>query len=425
MTTVKIPRPRSSRREEAQNIIGWRTVKLGEVCELNPRRPKLDRPFNSPTTFVQMSAVDENGGGIARPELRPYGEVIKGYTFFGEGDVIFAKITPCMQNGKHAIARNLQDGIGFGSTEFHVLRPTNEILPEWIHSFLMQPSVMAEAEADFTGSGGQLRVPEKFLAEVKIPLPPLDEQRRLAAQLRGQMTEVERARSAVQAQLDAAQTLPAALLRVIFEGAAARRWPRHRLGDSTDISSGITLGRKVNGRPTRSVPYLRVANVKDGHLDLTHVKEVEATENEIRDCQLLPGDVLLTEGGDPDKLGRGTFWRGEIANCIHQNHIFRVRSEATRFEPAFLAYQFGSSYGKAYFFAHGKQTTGIASINKTVLSNFPLMVPPLAEQQKIAARLDAELTAARSLIETLEARLGEIELLPATFLRAAFDPNKK
>jgi len=82
-----------------------------------------------------MSAVAENGGGIVRPETRPFGQVAKGYTFFAEGDVIFAKITPCMQNGKHAIAGNLLDGIGFGSTEFHVFRPRGEIISEWILSF--------------------------------------------------------------------------------------------------------------------------------------------------------------------------------------------------------------------------------------------------------------------------------------------------
>lgn len=110
---------------------GWRWVKLGDVCIINPRRPEINRANDEPTTFVQMSAVEESGKGIARAELKPFAEVRKGYTYFGEGDVIFAKITPCMQNGKHAIARNLTDGIGFGSTEFHVLRAGAEIIPEW------------------------------------------------------------------------------------------------------------------------------------------------------------------------------------------------------------------------------------------------------------------------------------------------------
>jgi type I restriction enzyme S subunit len=197
---------------------GWRTVKLGEVCELNPRRPKLDRATSTPTTFVQMSAVAENGGGIVRPETRPFGQVSKGYTFFAEGDVIFAKITPCMQNGKHAIAGNLLDGIGFGSTEFHVFRPGGEIISEWILNFLLQPKVLTEATRHFTGAVGQQRVPENVLADMEIELPPVLEQRRIVARLRAQMAEVERARAANQSQLEAIDALPAALRRAAFNG---------------------------------------------------------------------------------------------------------------------------------------------------------------------------------------------------------------
>lgn len=108
---------------ERQLPDGWRWVPLGEVCEINPRRRDLRRAEDALTTFVPMSAVEEAGRGISHPEQKPFREVKRGYTSFGEGDVLFAKITPCMQNGKHAIARNLIDGVGFGSTEFHVLRP--------------------------------------------------------------------------------------------------------------------------------------------------------------------------------------------------------------------------------------------------------------------------------------------------------------
>jgi len=99
-----------------------------------------------------MAAVDEKTGTIAKPEVVPYKKVAKGYTYFEENDVLFAKITPCMQNGKHVIARNLNDGIGFGTTEFHVLRPNNDILAEWIHFFIRQSYFLQEATAYFTGA---------------------------------------------------------------------------------------------------------------------------------------------------------------------------------------------------------------------------------------------------------------------------------
>ncbi|HEV2452689.1 MAG TPA: restriction endonuclease subunit S [Verrucomicrobiae bacterium] len=194
----------------------WQLVKLGDVCELNPRRPVINRSDDAETTFLPMSAIGEKGAGIMHPEVRHFAKVRRGYTYFAEGDVLFAKITPCMQNGKHAIARNLLGGIGFGSTEFHVLRPSGAILSEWILNFLLQPKVLAEAMRHFTGAVGQQRVPDDFLFDLEIPLPPKDEQRCIVARLREQMAEVERARAAVEAQLAEIEGLPAALLREAF-----------------------------------------------------------------------------------------------------------------------------------------------------------------------------------------------------------------
>ncbi len=258
------------------------------------------------------------------------------------------------------------------------------------------------------------------LERVLIPLPPQVEQRRVAGRLREQLAAVAQARAAVQAQLDAAEVLPTAHLRTVFNGDVAKRWPTKPLTEVSQISGGITLGRNMRGRATRAVPYLRVANVKDGRLDLSHVKKVEATENEIEDCRLIFGDILLTEGGDPDKLGRGTYWQEQIPECIHQNHIFRVRFDLAAFNPAFVAFQMGSPYGKAYFLAHAKQTTGIASINKSVLSKFPLLVPPFAEQCAIASQLEAERMEAARLADTLTEKLTALDHLPAALLREAF-----
>jgi type I restriction enzyme S subunit len=152
-----------------------------------------------------MAAVDERLGVISRAETRPFAELRKGYTYFEEGDVLFARITPCMQNGKHAIAHGLIGGFGFGTTEFHVLRPGSETIPEWIHFFLRQPAVLREATAHFAGAVGQQRVPQGFLASLEIPLPPVRGQERIAAIVKEQMAAVERARVAAQARLEAAK----------------------------------------------------------------------------------------------------------------------------------------------------------------------------------------------------------------------------
>lgn len=151
--------------------------------------------------------------------------------------------------------------------------------------------------------------------------------------------------------------------------------------------SGVTKGRKLNGRPTRLVPYLAVINVQDRALNLSAVKMIDATEEEIERYRLQTGDLLLTEGGDPDKLGRGTLWGNELPECIHQNHVFRVRLTTEAIEPLFLEWLIGSQRGKRYFLRSAKQTTGIATINMTQLRGFPLLLPPLKLQHEFVAQL--------------------------------------
>lgn len=127
-----------------------------------------------------------------------------------------------MQNGKHAVIREAIDGIGFASTEFHVIRPRDLVLPEWIHLFLIQPWLLHEATEHFSGSVGQQRLPESYLASIKLPLPPLDEQRRIAARLQEQLGLVERARQAANEQLEALEAMQSSVLRKAFEVSSSR-----------------------------------------------------------------------------------------------------------------------------------------------------------------------------------------------------------
>lgn len=211
--------------------------------------------------------------------------------------------------------------------------------------------------------------------ELEIPLPPLDEQRRISAI----MDKADALRRKRKRAIELTDALTESTFDELFghliaharEGAHIRA-----LGEVAEIASGITKGRKLNGEATREVPYLAVANVQDKFLDLRVVKTIEATESEIRRYLLKRNDLLLTEGGDPDKLGRGTLWANELKESIHQNHIFRVRVTSSAVLPMYLIWLLGSVYGKAYFLRSAKQTTGIASINKTQLSEFPVIIPP-------------------------------------------------
>jgi len=221
-TALERPIKREGREEALRDAAGWPRVPLKSVCEINPRRtPSLGRADDAPTSFVPMPAVDARSGTIAQRLERPFGEIKKGYTHFENGDVIFAKITPCMQNGKHAVCRDLRGGFGFGSTEFHVLRPGVDLLADYLHLFLRQSDLLDDAERFLTGAVGQQRLPEDYLQELSIPLPPLAEQERMAGRLTKQLAAVERARAAAQARLAAAECLPAAYLREVFEGPEA------------------------------------------------------------------------------------------------------------------------------------------------------------------------------------------------------------
>lgn len=160
----------------------------------------------------------------------------------------------------------------------------------------------------------------------------------------------------------------------------SKGWSEAKLESMADIVSGITKGRKARDEDLSEVPYMAVSNVKDGYIDWTTVKMIEATQQEIEQYRLLPDDVLMTEGGDPDKVGRGAIIKKPLENCIHQNHIFRVRLDESVMLPEFFAEYLQHQRSKRYFLGCAKQTTGIASINMKQLRLLPVLVPPLSEQ---------------------------------------------
>jgi type I restriction enzyme S subunit len=161
------------------------------------------------------------------------------------------------------------------------------------------------------------------------------------------------------------------------------KWKKVLLDQVACIQTGLAKGKKNIKNPV-SVPYLRVANVQDGYLDLSLIKEIEIGRDDIHRYSLKRGDVLLTEGGDFDKLGRGAIWHGDINPCLHQNHIFVVRPKDHILTPEFLSLLTGSSYGKAYFLKCSKQSTNLASINSSQLKKFPVLLPQKDEQVAMA-----------------------------------------
>jgi type I restriction enzyme S subunit len=247
----------------------------------------------------------------------------------------------------------------------------------------------------------------------------LVEQQRIVARIEELAAKLAEARLLRQQTVEQTWAMRAAALNQLFAPDQCAEWPIYPLEQVAEIRSGVTLGRSLRGKTVR-IPYLRVANVQDGHLDLGEIKDVEVLESEVEKWKLLPGDLLLTEGGDWDKLGRGTVWNGEIPLCIHQNHIFRVRTRIEQFEPRYLTSYVGSPYGKAYFQAASKQTTNLASINQRQLRAFNVPAPPLSEQRRIVDELDA-LQAKVDALKRLQAETAaELDALLPSILDRAF-----
>ena len=157
----------------------WVWTRLGDITEINPKKKILDFNDDEEISFVPMKAVSDETGKIEKIEFEKYSKLKKGYTQFIEEDVLFAKITPCMENGKCAIAKNLKNDIGYGTTEFHVLRCYQGIINKLLHIFLRQESFRKKAKYNMTGSVGFQRVPVDFLKTALFPLPPLEEQKEI------------------------------------------------------------------------------------------------------------------------------------------------------------------------------------------------------------------------------------------------------
>ena len=245
-------------------------------------------------------------------------------------------------------------------------------------------------------------------------LPPLEEQRRIADEL-DKVTTLIFLRKQQIAKLD--ELVKARFVEMFGDMLLnTSAWDENTLDALADIVSGITKGRKVHDDNLVEVPYMAVSNVKDGYIDWTTVKTILATRQEVEQYRLLPNDVLMTEGGDPDKVGRGAILRMPLENSIHQNHIFRVRLDESKILPVFFAEYLQHQKAKSYFLGCAKQTTGIASINMKQLRALPVLLPPLGLQHQFAAFVAQ--TDQQKL--TIQHSLAKLELLKKALMQKYF-----
>lgn len=454
--------------------VGWVWAKVEQVCLVNPRTFAAPLSDNCEVSFVPMAAIEAETGVIDLSQIKLLGDVKKGYTKFSDGDVLFAKITPCMENGKIAIASGLKNGSACGTTELHVLRPFLGLSREYLRFFLLRTDFRKQAQRNMAGTAGQLRVPAWFIEQAHIPLPPHSEQRRIVAEIEKQFTRLDAAEAAlrrveVNLKRYRASVLKAAcegklvpteaelseaegrdyehaeqlLKRILAERRAQwesqeKRRGKYKGPESPDISDlpelpagwvwaslsmvgEVRLGRQRSPKKAKGPnmrPYLRAANVTWDGLDLTDVKEMDFSPSEFETYRLIPGDIVLNEAsGSPDEVGKPAVWQGQIERCCFQNTLIRVRTVSEIVPYLFHHLMSDARSGNLGRAARG---VGIHHLGAGRTASWTVAIPPMEEQRRIVAELEQRLSSIQQAEDAVEASLKRTERLRQSILNRAF-----
>lgn len=357
----------------------WKMVTLGDVCDVE--RGGSPRPIDAFITedekginWIKIGDTSEDSMYITKTKQKIIPEGMKKSRYVQPGDFLLSN---SMSFGRPYILKIdgcIHDG-------WLVLRDKNNYFHKEYLYYALSSKATYEKFKSLAVGGVVNNLNSNIVKQVKFPLPPIETQKQIAKTL-DTAAELLALRKQQYAELD---NLTKSKFYDMFGDPDNNPygWDAILLGETAEIVSGITKGRKLREEVSiKPIPYMRVANVQDGHLDLTDIKQIEVIDSEIEKYRLISGDLLMTEGGDPDKLGRCAIWNGEIPICIHQNHIFRVRLNQERIFPKYASFLIGSYYGKKYFLKAAKQTTGIATINLKQLSNFPVLIPDIDLQFK-------------------------------------------
>ncbi len=386
------------------------TVKLADVADLNPRlAEKL--AADAEVAFVPMAALSAETADVTAEETRAYADVAKGYTSFASGDVLLAKITPCFENGKIAQAI-LSKRIGFGSTEFHVIRPrTDKLDARYTHHYLRLDRIRVAGERRMTGSGGQRRVPEAYLAELEIPLPPLAEQRRIAEVL--DRAEALRAkRRAALAQLD---SLTQSLFLDLFGDPATnpRGFSMKPLASLVRDGDTINYGVVQPGDDLdEGVPLVRVGDLIQGTVRHSELKRIAPSIEAAYKRSRLRGDEILVSC--VGSIGVVALADDSVKGFNIARAVARIPLAETT-DRVFMAAYLGTDFVQRYFTSE-LRTVSQPTLNIKQISETIVVLPPIAQQREFARRV----TAVEKLKAAQRASLAELDALFATLQHRAF-----
>jgi type I restriction enzyme S subunit len=409
----------------------WPKAFLGILADVNPRyRVKKGRDY----PFIEMAAVGENFGGILSIDRRMLEG--SGLSRFRVGDTLFAKITPCPENGKVAFVSHLDDDVGLGSTEFIILSPRSGTDPRFLYHLACSHAVRGRAAARMEGSTGRQRVPEEvFTKRLLVAIPEAPEQAAIARFLDAVDTALERARAAVGRARALRGSIVADLLshgvgkdgKVRDDGTAPgdfvdtplgklpAAWKLSTVEREFDLQNGFTLNAERRARFRRR-RYLRVANVQRDALNLADVQELEARDTEFAPRVLAPDDLLVVEGhADRMEIGRCARVTEPAAGMTFQNHLFRLRTKGL-VVPAFACLWLNSAYSQRFWNARCATSSGLNTINQRTLRRLIVPVPSEPEQQSIA-RIVAQ---QRGHVDALITKQLNIEALKKSLMHDLF-----
>jgi type I restriction enzyme S subunit len=384
---------------------------LADVAEINPGIDRNQmRELDEVISFVPMTRVSEVTGAIESEEPRMLGDVLKGFTPFQNRDVLVAKITPCFENGKIAHAQ-IKSRFGFGSTEFHVVRPVATKLDDrYLFHFLRQPKIREAGERRMTGSAGQRRIPKAFLAELDIPLPPLPEQRRIAAILDKADALRAKRREAI-AKLD--HLLQSVFLDMFGDPVTnPKGWPTGVIGDMLD---SVKYGTSEKASLEGDVPVLRMNNITSaGEMDLSDLKYINLEPKELEKCLVRPGDLLFNRTNSKELVGKTAVYDGPEPMAF-AGYLVRGRVSAAH-SPEYISAYLNSPWGKQKLRGMCKSIVGMANINAQEFAGIPITIPSRQSQLLFASFVDEM----RRKQKTLRSQMLELERLFSALQTAAF-----
>lgn len=399
---------------------GWKAAPLGELAQIRPNKKEAKSVLadDDEVSFVPMDCLEVDQVALAEHEARPLGKVYGGYTYFRDGDVLLAKITPCFENGKLGIANDLTNGVGFGSSEFFVLRPSEELLAGYLYHFLNRQSFRDWAKGRMTGAVGHKRVPKELVEALEVPLPPLEEQQRIVAVLDEAFEGLARARAHAEANLQNA--------RELFDRAAFELFESLRTEHTTlalgELTEKITKGSSpkwqgISYVEEPGVLFVTSENVAKNEIDLTKTKYVEEAFNEKdRKSILAKGDVLTNIVGA--SIGRtAVFELDEVAN-INQA-VCMIRCDSARLNNYYLSYLLNSPYFKAQLHA-GEVNMARANLSLTFFRELQVPVPPLNKQDETVQEIEALRHQTSALETDYQSKLQDLEDLRQSLLQQAF-----